>query len=134
MERILSVLQEDQQWGTAYMNLDTYAQEMVDAGEGFAMVDGEEVIGCAGVSRLDMCRAQSWALISENIGPMRYFQYHKAVRDFLDNCDWQRVEMAVAEMHVEAHRWAHMLGFKPEGLMKKYFPDGGSATLWARIK
>lgn len=134
MERILSALQADQQWGMSYIDLDTYAQEMVDAGEGFAMVDGEEVIGCAGVSRLDVCRTQSWALISENIGPMRYFQYHKAVKSFLDGCDWQRVEMAVYEMNVKANKWAHMLGFKPEGLMKNYFPDGSNAMLWARIK
>lgn len=133
MERILSVLQEDQQWGLAYMNLDTYAQEIADIGDGYAIFNGDKILGVGGFQKLDQCRATCWSLLADDIGA-DFFYVHKAVLKRMQDTEYQRLEVAVAEMHVEAHRWTHMLGFKPEGTMKKYFPDGSNATLWARIK
>lgn len=115
------------------MNLDTYASVLIECGDAFAMVADREVWGCAGVCEIGTCRGNAWALIHEDIG-RRFFQFHKAVISYLDRCKYQRVELAARDGHKEAERWAEMLGFKWEGCMEKYFPDGSMGNLYARIK
>lgn len=133
MEHILSRLQENQLWGVEYMDLDTYAQEMVDTNEAYSVLKGDVILAVGGFLRLDGCRATCWSLLSEDIG-MDFFHIHKAVLKRMKDSPYQRLEMAVAEYDGNAHRWALMLGFKHEGFMRKYFPDGSNATLYARIK
>ena len=115
------------------MNLETYASDMVMCGPAFALVEGKTVWGCAGVRELESHRAESWALIHEEIGTT-FFRFHKGVVEFLDNCKYKRVEMVTVDGFKKAERWAEMLGFKWEGCMQKYFPDGGMGNLYARIK
>ncbi len=115
------------------MNLETYASDLISAGPSFAMVCDRDVWGCAGVWELEPHRATAWALVHEEIGT-RFFQFHKAVLSFLDGCKYQRVEMATDDGFGQAERWAKMLGFKWEGCMQKYFPDGSLGNLYARVK
>ena len=115
------------------MDLDTYAQTMIDCGPSFAFIVNEEVLGCSGVCEIEPHRATAWALIHEDIGT-RFFQFHKAVLSFLKECKYQRVEMATCDGFSKAERWAEMLGFKWEGCMQKYFPDGSLGNLYARVK
>ena len=115
------------------MNLDTYASVLIECGPAFAMVAEKEVWGCAGVCELEPHRGNAWALIHEGIG-LRFFQFHKAVRAFLDGCKYQRVELATKGGSDTDERWAEMLGFRWEGCMEKYFPDSALGNLYARIK
>lgn len=115
------------------MNLETYADMLVTCGPSFAFLDEGEVWGCAGVQELEPHRATAWALIHKDIGT-RFFKFHKAVLSFLDECKYHRVEMATQDGFRDAERWAEMLGFKWEGCMQKYFPDGSLGNLYARVK
>jgi len=115
-----------------------YAQTMIDAGPAFALVDNcsvdhmPRVLGIAGVWQIEEHRVNAWAIIDRHIGT-DYIHYHKAVKRFLEHCGYQRVEMAVEVNFEEAKRWAEMLGFKQEGFMHKYFPNGNDAFLYARV-
>lgn len=120
-------------WGVSYLNIDSYASDMVACGPAFALVTEKEVWGCAGVCEIEPHRATAWALIHEEIG-RRFFVFHKGVIAFLDDCKYQRVELATQDGFTESERWAEMLGFKWEGCMEKYFPDGALGNLYARVK
>lgn len=126
-------LQGDQSLGVRHMDLDTYADILIGCGPGYALVAEEEVWGCAGVWELEPHRATAWALIHEDIGA-RFFRFHNSVVKFLNECKYQRVELATQDGFGAAERWAKMLGFKWEGCMAKYFPDGSMGNLYARIK
>ena len=115
------------------MNLETYASDMVGCGPAFALVDEEKVWACAGVCEIEPHRATAWALIHEDIG-FRFLQFHKGVLAFLNDCKYQRVELATSDGFDKAERWAEMLGFKWEGCMEKYFPNGSMGNLYARVK
>jgi len=115
------------------MNLETYASVLIECGPAYALVADREVWGCAGVCEMDPHRANAWALIHKGIGA-RFFQFHKAVTIFLDECKYQRVELVTQEGFKNAERWAEMLGFKWEGCMQKYFPNKAPGNLYARVK
>lgn len=117
----------------SYVDLDTYASVLVDCGPGYALVVDEEVWACAGVWEIEAHRATAWALIHEEIG-LKFLQFHKGVLAFLNECKYQRVELVTQDGFTKAERWAGMLGFKWEGCMEKYFPDGKMGNLYARIK
>lgn len=134
MDQILEHLQRDQLWGVGYMPEDGYADILIESGPAFAMVDADGIVwGCAGVCELESHRALAWALIREGIGT-RFMSFHKNVLCFLENTEYPRVEMAVAMDFEKSEKWARMLGFQLEGYMKKYFPDGGDAYLYGRVK
>lgn len=116
------------------MDLNTYAQLLIEGGPAYALV-GEcgTVWGCAGVQELEKHRAMAWALIHDEIGT-RFMKFHKSVLAFLEGTEYPRIEMAVGCDFKKASRWAHMLGFQHEGFMRQYFPDRSHALLYARVK
>ena len=58
---------------------------------------------------------------------------HRRVSDFLDRSDVDRIETGVRESFKAGHRWAKMLGFQAEGLMRRFGPDGSDYQMYARI-
>ena len=110
-----------------------YAKKLIGSGPAYALVDGDEAWACAGVCELEPHRGNAWAWIRGDIGT-RFFQFHKAVVSFLDDCGCQRIEMVTCDGHLDAERWAEMLGFSWEGCMQGYFPDGAMGNLYARVK
>ena len=129
------ILQDAQALAQPLLMTDEYAEMLMDGGPHFsALVDGI-VIGCAGVLVADAepHRGVAWALIAEDIGKDLYHM-HKAVKRFLEGTPIIRVEMSVNYNFDPGHRWARMLGFKAEGVMRKYYPDGSDAIMYARVQ
>ena len=127
-------IQENQKWIFEYLNADNYAQCLVEAGPAFTLLLGNSiVVGCAGVWIQEPHRGLAWALVSGTIGT-DYIHFHKHVKEFVDNVDIQRLEMAVETNFKQGFRWAEMLGFTLEGLMHKYYPNGSDAYLFAKVK
>ena len=125
-------VQKNQAWTFDYTDKDKYADSLIGAGPAFALLGKNNVVlGCAGIWIVERHRALAWALISDHIGT-DFIHFHKAVLEFLDNCDVQRIEMAVETNFKEAYRWAGMLGFKLEGVMHNYYPNGSDAYLFGR--
>ena len=127
------ILQDAQSFTQPLLRMPDYAQALIDGGPHFsAMLDGR-VIGCAGVWMIEPHRGIAWALLAEDIGKS-IFHMHKAVKRFLEEVEIQRIETAVDYNFHAGHRWAKMLGFRAEGVMRRFFPDGHDAILYARIQ
>lgn len=100
----------------------------------FTGLDGDEIVGCAGILPAWEGRALAWSWIGAAAG-RHMVAITRAVRRFLDAQPYRRVEMTVDVNFDEGHRWAEMLGFRLEALrMKAYRPDGGDCSLYARVR
>ena len=98
-----------------------------------AMIDGK-AIGAAGIIHMWQGRAQAWAFLT-NIGPRHFLKAHNSVKQFLNACYVQRIEMTCDTDFPAAHRWAKSLGFHMEAeRMKHYSPDGRDCSLYVRIR
>lgn len=92
-------------------------------------------LGAAGVLPVWKERAYAWALLSVYAAP-HLMAITRKVRYVVQTFPANRVEMVVRTEFKEGHRWARVLGFRqetPDG-MPGYFEDGGSATLYARVR
>lgn len=82
-------------------------------------------------------RAESAMLISSGVvGPMM-LPIHRHVSDILreafESGGIHRIEAVVRAGFGPGMRWAGMLGFELEGVMRKYGPDGSDYLLYAKI-
>jgi hypothetical protein len=84
----------------------TYVKDRPLASAGYLIQDE----GVAGV----------WALFDKNIGPKNFLQFHKLLKDYIDDLEFTRIETKVIEGHKEGYRWMILLGFQCEGLLRKY--------------
>ena len=109
-----------------------YSRSLQQAGPAFsAMVDGE-IIAALGIIPQWQNRAIAWGLIGANAN-RHLLGVHRAVDRFLKLTEYRRIETSVATNFAEGHRWAQMLGFKREGTMTAFTPDGRDCDLYARI-
>lgn len=100
----------------------------------FTGLVGEKVIGCAGVINVWEGRGIAWAYLARDAGTYMP-AITKAVKRFLEASPLRRIEMNVDLEFEQGHRWANMLGFRLEaGRMEAYRPDGGTCSLYARVR
>lgn len=125
-------LQSTQAYMTDEMRKPEYAK-MLENSYAYSLIDGDEVLCCAGIMPIWNGRAMAWALMSKNAG-RKFIEIHKNVSAALRLCPERRVEMAVDSEFPEGKRWARMLGMTYEGKMKAYSPDGRDCDLYARVK
>lgn len=126
------VIQDNQQGLEHLLTNDVYA--VIENGESYTALDGDEVLACAGVIPLAPGRAGAWAYISGNVGSRMKF-VTKAVKRFLDISQYRRIEMDVDCDFKQAHRWAKMLGFEMECERRRSFtPDGRDCALYAMVR
>ncbi|HET6890540.1 MAG TPA: hypothetical protein VFH31_05510 [Pyrinomonadaceae bacterium] len=125
-------LQGAQEYLTSY--IDPASVSALQVGSAFSAIEGDLVLGSAGVISIWHGRGIAWAWLSKDCG--KYFvRIHRAVKRFLDMSDINRIEATVdCDFHA-GHEWIHMLGFELEAeRMRGYRPDGGDMSLYARVK
>jgi hypothetical protein len=91
-------------------------------------------IFCGGWIGVYPGRCISWSVISAEIGQSRLISAFRLAKRRLAECEFGRIETTVSVGHLAAHRWCQMLGYKPEGRMRKYDPDGSDAVMYALIR
>lgn len=132
MQRI--EIQDAQVWDMEFLQ-ETYPEALEHGSTGFTAIDNRVVLASAGVIPLDLHRAMAWAHLSKHAGPhMRGIT--RAVRLFLDTCEFKRVEAYISETFPAGRRWISMLGFNcetPEP-MRNFFANGNGAFLYSRVK
>lgn len=126
------MLQPAQQHFFSYFD-PAYSHALKLSGPAFTGIHEGRVLGCAGLVKQWENRAIAWALLSGDIGN-EFVRIHRAVHRFLELTSFDRVEAHVDADFEQGHRWIHMLGFKQEGYMKQFNPNGGDAVLYARLK
>lgn len=127
-------LQAEQTLAKEHLQNEDYAKSLAGQ-ESWTLLIGDRVVACAGFINVWSNRYQAWAVISATIGAAGMLTLSKAVLRGLA-LKTGRVEAYVAEEFTAGHRWAELMGFKletPEP-MRGWFPEGGGAFLYARIK
>ncbi len=124
-------LQSAQRDMTRYMS-QTYGTTLARSGNAFSAIKGRRILGCAGVEVIWANRGIAWSLLGD-LTPSEMLAVHRRVSAFLDDQSLRRIEMTVDSGHAPGHRWAGMLGFKHEGKLQAYTPDGRDCDLYARI-
>lgn len=79
---------------------------------------------------------QVWGLVSTHIHecPIQFFRAVKGFLDFkTDELKIRRVQISIRAGYQEGWKWAKSLGFKCEGTMQKYGPDGSDYWLFGRV-
>ena len=111
-----------------------YAKALEIAGPAWTVMDGSEVLACLGLAEQWPTRAQAWTILSNNLTGRRFAKFHAMVMRGLGMQSYTRIEMTVDHEFEQGHRWAKLLGFEWEGLMRKYNPNGMDCDLYARVK
>jgi hypothetical protein len=99
-------------------------------------VIGHRTVGCAGVLPQWPGRAFAWALLTRELTARHFLRVHHKVSDVLHRAQCngtRRVETTVDAGFDAGHRWTRALGFKPEGLLRAYSPEGRDHVLYARV-
>lgn len=100
----------------------------MEKGMSFAAIDGDNVLGCAGIIDYWPGRSAAWAILSGTCG-RNFVAIHRAVQSFLSLKTYGRLEATADVDFGAAHRWLEMLGFKLETeKMPGYLPNGGGAA------
>ena len=103
-------------------------------GEAYTAIDGDRIIGCAGIIPATKFRATAWGLFQKTKQTDFVF-IHKKTKEFLQNTPYIRIEAYVDPGLYPAVRWIEMLGFKLErAYIPLFFPDGTGASAWALHK
>jgi RimJ/RimL family protein N-acetyltransferase len=101
--------------------------------DGFTAIEDDEVIACAGVSKVAPNRAIAWAYVSRDAGP-RMLKVTRAMMRYLEITPYRRIEADVDCDFEEAHRWVRMMGFELECERRRAFtPEGRDCALYARV-
>jgi hypothetical protein len=106
---------------------------LIDSGPGFAGVDGDFVVGAMGVVKWREGLGLGWGLLPKASGHCM-LQIHREARQFLDSCEIKRIEIEVDHGFMPGHRWALMLGFEHEALLRCRLPTGRDCDLYARLR
>lgn len=127
-------LQAEQSLAGHHLRNEQYTRSLAAHESWTGMIDGR-VVACAGFITLWPGRHQVWAVISATIGAAGMLQLSKAVLRGLA-LKTGRIEAVVASEFTAGHRWARLMGFTletPEP-MRRWFPEGGDASLYSRIQ
>lgn len=107
--------------------------KMLEGMYAYSLIDGDDVLCCAGLMQVWPGRSVGWAMISGKAGK-HFMEIHRNVAAAIRMCPDRRVEIAVDSEFPEGKRWAKMLGLTYEGRMRAYGTDGRDHDLYARVK
>lgn len=126
-----------EQEATAYLKPylgEGHAEALANLKYAYTMVEGDSVMGCAGLTEYWPGRAETWAILNPEC-KKHFLAMHNIVKRFLNAVPHRRIEAIVDRSFQAGHRWVKALGFHVEAdLLKGYRPDGGDCTLYARVR
>lgn len=91
------------------------------------------IIGCGGIFREHETCGTAWTMLLPDTGKhMRWVT--RETRRVLDDSFLTRIQAHASPKFRPAARWLALLGFKYEGLLRKYTPTGADMWLFARVR
>lgn len=112
--------------------------KMVERSLAFGGFKGERLLACGGIIPQWTGRAALWLMLAEATKGYDMLWIFRTCRTYLDEIQtshaYNRLEATVDVGFKQGHRFARLLGFKAEGLLRKYAPDGHDHIMYARIK
>jgi hypothetical protein len=107
-------------------------ESAIKGGLALAAVEGDRIYGMAGIYEVWPDRGLAWALLAQDAGS-KMLVLHRLAQRALDVCPLRRVEADVLDTHEEGHRWMRLLGFRNEGMRRRYW-QGADYALYARVR
>lgn len=108
------------------------------AGPAVTVVDpGGAIVFCAGIHKMWNGVGEIWAVFSPLAKkyPDTWIVARKLLTQYFSRNGYVRLQAALDPLNCpEAIRFDERLGFKPEGLMKRYGPHGEDQILYALVK
>jgi hypothetical protein len=127
------MLQDSQQFMSPLAFDDNYCAQLIDAGPAHTILDGDIPIMCAGVAEMWTGRYAAWAWLSKDAG-RKMVALTRIVDDYLNTRPYRRIEAYVDDRFDAGHRWARMLQFEHEGLMRSFGAQGQDMAMYSRIQ
>lgn len=111
--------------------------EFIDRSIAWTMVHEGEVVACVGIIHYWSGVAEAWTISSERVVRLK-FSFHRTIMELIERVFQQfrlnRLQASVHADHEVSMRWLERLGFKNEGLMKKYLPTGEDAYRYSLVR
>jgi len=111
--------------------------EVYEHGAGYSVFDNSGLIFCAGVIPYWKGVGEAWILCDVRVKHYireLYFYTELYLDKIIDRYKLWRVQSSVMADYYAGHRFLERMGFKKEGLMRKYDWQGKDYYLYARIK
>lgn len=113
-----------------------YASNYANYGYAFTVIDGGEIVGCAGVVVMWKGVAEVWALFSKQAKLANPWFLHRKSKLILDNIlrdhEFHRVQAIVNLTDEQALQWIYALGFDLECIMRKYNSNQSDSGVFIR--
>ena len=117
--------------------LEELAQQTEEDGLSITGIVNDELVGCGGIRKLWDGVGEVWLMLSPktSLYPVKTYECIKegfekliAENDFVRLQAWGRIGFT------KAHTLFRHLGFRPEGIAKKYTPDGVDCILYSIVR
>ena len=139
MEQFRPNKKQGLEYANLMLEIDKYGLALVsnpDFGiNAYAIIDGDNVLAVYGKVQEWNGKESIWALIGEKVKKSQWPVLIKIGLRFINDLfesGARRVDMDVVTDYKEAERAAKILGFKREGLLEKYSPEGKDCYMYAR--
>ena len=94
---------------------------------------GDLIVGIVGMDRKWQGCGSLWAVFRPEAGA-HMLGITRDCMKLMEEFSERRMEAHVLDGFMAGHKWMRILGFKPEGLMRKWSPFGEDCWLYARVK
>lgn len=117
-------------------NLEGRTRDYLSRGMGYTCFIGSQVLVIAGMFIQWRGLAEVWSITTPLVTAYP-LAFHRAISHGLkvmaQSMGIRRIQVAIHADHQVSHRWIQRLGFKWEGAMPGYGPDGATYVRFARL-
>lgn len=132
-EHLDKIVLQERQAGLEFLET-TELFSSLETEDSYSVIDGNEVLCCAGVVAMNTGRGVAWAYLANGLKE-KMVVVTRSVKRYLNIAPFHRIEMHVDCDFKEAHRWAKMLGFNMEcERMIAFTPDKRDCALYAMTR
>ena len=122
---------------TSTGNLEEWAWMYKNRGVAYTGIQDGEILGIAGCVMMWKGVGDAYLIgtdrIEENsISVARTLK--RGLKLIEDNLNLHRIQATVQEDYTISRRWVEWMGFKPEGVLKKFSPEEDNYVMYARVR
>ena len=128
-------VREQEIWLSKYPDWGRWAEGWEKGGPAYSLIVDGEIVGSAGIVLLDWNRGEAWALLSSLFYRYKKTAYSAIVKmldQIIQEKKLRRVQALIKPDFEEAKRMAEHLGFKCEGLLAAFGPNGEDLLMYGR--
>ncbi len=117
--------------------LEELAQETETDGLSITAIINDEIVGCGGIRKLWDGVGEIWLMLSPQTAkyPIRTYECIKeGFEKLIEDNDFVRLQGWCRKGFAKAHTLFRHLGFKPEGIARKYTPDQCDCILYSNVR